>query len=283
VTGADSEKLLQGLVTNDLAGSAEGEARYAGLLSPQGKILFDFFVVRQGDGYLLDVASAKASDLAKRLSMYKLRADVAITDVSDSFNVFAVWGTDSKKLIEGRGISFLDPRHPAIGLRLLSKDDTMSDPIDSDEDAHSAYDAVRVQIGIPEGGKDFEFGDSYPHEANFDLFNAVSFTKGCYVGQEIVARMQNKSIVRKRVIKISGNAPLTPHSHILLGDIQIGRVGTIDGRNALAMLRLDRVLEAEQKNIALVADGVAIAPDEDAINRYRSSATARTATALPTP
>jgi tRNA-modifying protein YgfZ len=282
VRGADSEKLLQGLVTNDLASLAEGEARYAGLLSPQGKILFDFFVVRHGDGYLLDVAREKTSDLAKRLSIYKLRADVSITDVSDSFNVVAVWGADSKKLAEGRGISFLDPRHQAIGLRLLSGEVGADAQVDSNDDAHHDYDVLRVQIGIPEGGKDFEFGDTYPHEANFDLLNGVSFTKGCYVGQEVVSRMQNKTVVRKRAIKISGNAALTSHADILLGDIQVGRIGTVDGRNAIAMLRLDRVLEAEQKNLALTADGAAIAPDEDAVNRYRVSAVARSANMLPT-
>jgi tRNA-modifying protein YgfZ len=283
VTGADSEKLLQGLVTNDLAGLAESEARYAGLLSPQGKILFDFLVVRHGEGYMLDVARNKAGDLAKRLSMYKLRADVAITDVSDSFNILAAWGVDSEKLVDGqRGISFSDPRHHAIGLRLLSEEFGELEPAASLDEARRAYDALRVQVGIPEGGKDFEFGDTYPHEANFDLLKGVSFTKGCYVGQEIVARMQNKSVVRKRIIKISGDAPITVGVDILLGDIQAGRIGTVDGREAIAMLRLDRVLEAEQKNLKLTADGIAITPEGDAVNRYRASAAVRSANVLPT-
>jgi len=282
VTGADSEKLLQGLVTNELADMTEGDARYAGLLSPQGKILFDFFVVSHDKGYLLDVAREKAADLAKRLSMYKLRADVAITDVSDSFKVFAAWGADSKKLVEGRGISFQDPRHPAIGLRLLSMQDGATDAADSSADGHREYDALRVETGVPEGGKDFEFGDAYPHEADFDLLNGVSFTKGCYVGQEIVARMQNKTVVRRRAIKISGNAPLDARADILLGDIQVGRVGTVEGRNAIAMLRLDRVVEAEQKNIDLIAGGVTITPDEEAVNRYRASVATRPANMLPT-
>ncbi len=108
-----------------------------------------------------------------------------------------------------------------------------------------------MALGVPEGGKDYEFGDAYPHEANFDLLHGVSFTKGCYVGQEVVARMQNKTVVRKRVVKISANAPLTSGVDVLLGEAPIGRVGTVAGGNALAMLRLDRALEAQQKNQTL--------------------------------
>lgn len=278
VTGVDSEKLLQGLVTNDLQYLAEGDVRHAALLSPQGKILFDFFAVRHGDGYLLDVARAKAADLAKRVGMYKLRADVSITDVSDSFKAYALWGADSKKLAEGRGISFPDPRHPALGLRLLASAEEKFSTLDGAEtesDSRLAYDALRIEFGIPEGGKDFEFGDAYPHEADFDLLNGVSFTKGCFVGQEVVARMQNKTLVRKRAVKISANAPLQANSEILLGDIPVGRIGTADGTHAIAMLRLDRVIEAEDKNQPLTAGGIAITPDENAMNRYRSAATAR--------
>ena len=286
VTGADSEKLLQGLVTNDLVGLAEVEARYAGFLSPQGKILFDFFVVRHGNGYLIDVTRAKAGDLTKRLSIYKLRADVEITDISESFNVDAIWGPDSKKRTEWRGILFTDPRHQEIGLRLLSRKENCSAPPDNtgpDGGSCRDYDALRVQCGVPEGGKDYEFGNAYPHEAGFDFFNGISFAKGCYVGQEIVARMQNKTIIRKRVVKVFSSAPLTPNTDILLGDIPVGRIGTVDGTNAIAMLRLDRVLELERKNQQLTAGGVAIAPDGDAVNHYRASTAARSATALPTP
>ncbi|MET0432231.1 MAG: folate-binding protein [Hyphomicrobium sp.] len=283
VRGRDSEKLLQDLVTNDLDRLAPNAARYAGLLSPQGKILFDFFVVRHGDGFLLDVARAKTVELTKRLTMYKLRADVEITDVSESFTAFAAWGTDSEKLIEGRDITFADPRHAALGLRLL--DEIKGDgarPL-TENDSQQSYDSHRVEIGVPEGGKDYEFGDAYPHEADFDLFNGVSFTKGCFVGQEIVARMQNKSVVRKRAIRISGSAPLTSRLEILLGSIAVGMIGTVDGSNAIAMLRLDRAVEAEQKNQKLTAGGVIVTPDEEALARYRASAAARPSTALPAP
>ncbi|HML30447.1 MAG TPA: folate-binding protein [Hyphomicrobium sp.] len=272
--------MLQGLVTNDIEGLSESEARHAGLLSPQGKILFDFFVIRHGDGYLLDVVQTKAADLVKRLTIYKIRAQVTITDVSDSFKVYAAWGADSKNLVEGRGISFPDPRHRSIGLRLLvgaGDNFSVTEGAGSNSDSTAGYDALRVTFGIPEGGKDYEYGDAYPHEADFDLLNGVSFTKGCYVGQEVVARMQNKTIVRKRAIKVSGNAPLEPNSEIFLGDISAGRIGTAAGEHAIAMLRLDRVLEAEQKRQPLIAAGIAITPEEDAVDRYRTSVAARAA------
>lgn len=283
VTGRDSEKLLQGLVTNDLDGLADGQARYAGLLSPQGKILFDFFIVRHGADYLLDVARDKAADLVKRLTMYKLRADVAIADVSDAYGVYAVWGRRIPEAIEGRALTFNDPRHPSLGLRLLATSEISlpSPGPAAGGDSQTAYDALRVRLGVPEGGKDYAFGDAFPHEADFDLLNGVSFDKGCYVGQEIVARMQNKAIVRKRAVKVSGDASLTPDTDVLAGEVVIGRVGTVDENSAIAMLRLDRAAEAQNKSQALTAGGVVVTPDEDSLRRYRASAAARAQTALP--
>jgi folate-binding protein YgfZ len=275
VYGSDSEKLLQGLVTNDLEGLHLNEARHAGLLSPQGKILFDFFVVRITDGYLLDVAVSKAADLVKRLNMYKLRANVAINDVSPNFAVYAVWGEGAPALTATRTcLSFIDPRHPSLGIRWLADSPPPPDK-QVVELAHIDYDALRVHLGVPEGGKDYVFGDTYPHEADFDLFNGVSFTKGCYVGQEIVARMQNKSVVRKRIVKVFSASPLTSGTEVLLDDISIGRVGTVDGTHALAMLRLDRAVEAQEKNRYLFAGGSKIDIEAEALARYRSSVAAR--------
>jgi tRNA-modifying protein YgfZ len=130
-------------------------------------------------------------------------------------------------------------------------------------------------LGVPEGGKDYDFGDAYPHEADFDLFNGVSFTKGCYVGQEVVARMHNKSVVRKRVVRLTGSSRLTEGADILMGDVAIGRIGSVDGVNALAMLRLDRAVEANGKGVTLTASGVAVAGDPAALDHYRAAASAR--------
>jgi folate-binding protein YgfZ len=169
-----------------------------------------------------------------------------------------------------------------MGLRILADAQSGDELVRETRAAEvppQAYDAERVRLGVPEGGKDYAFGEAYPHEADFDIHNGVSFTKGCYVGQEVVSRMQNKTVVRKRVVKVSGDAALTTGTDVLLGDVPIGRVATTDGKNALAMLRLDRALEAEPKNLALTAAGIAITPDPESIARYRDSAAAKNATA----
>ncbi len=289
VTGPDAAKLLQGLVTNDIANletkpddaAFAASAAHAGLLSPQGKILFDFFCVRTLDGFVLDVADDKAADLAKRLTMYKLRAAAAIAVMSDDYLVLALWGPHACSSGPTQStIAFRDPRHAALGIRILAEAkfaaDIASATNGSDASADE-YHAHRISLGVPEGGKDFDFGDAYPHEADFDLFNGVSFTKGCYVGQEVVARMQNKTVVKKRVVQVIGAGALAAGSEVLFGSVPIGKVGSVDANAALAMLRLDRAVEALENNIELTAGGVPLSADEHALNRYRQSVAGRPA------
>lgn len=281
VTGGDAAKLLQGLITNDMDTlTKDGSALHAGLLSPQGKILFDFFVVRTASAILIDVAKDKAAELIKRLTLYKLRADVVIADAANDYRVFAIWGTALPDDAQS-ALMYTDPRLGALGLRVIADRalvQTLSETprlITVDE---TAYDAHRIAIGVPEGGKDYAFGDAYPHDACFDLFRGVSFTKGCYVGQEVVARMQNKSVVRKRVVKVEGAGPLVSQSDVLLGDTPIGRIGSVSGNRGLAMMRLDRAADALDKPATLTASGVAITVATDAIEAYRLAAASRTAT-----
>lgn len=278
VSGPDAGKLLQGLITNDLDTlAANGGAIYAGLLSPQGKIQFDFFVVTVPDGYLIDIAGDKAAEFIKRLTLYKLRADVILSDVSKEYKIYAVLQTTASQLnAVAATVQFADPRAPAMGVRILAnaaeavRIDTSGVKLSS-----VAYDAHRVALGVPEGGQDYAFSDAYPHEANFDLLNGVSFTKGCYVGQEVVARMQNKTVVRKRVVKITGDKPLTYGDDIVLGGAVVGKVGTVDGSRALAILRLDRAIEAAEKSLRLSAGGIDVQPDQTALDTYRASVSAR--------
>ena len=289
VAGADAARLLQGLITNDIAVlqtkpddlAFEAASVHAGLLSPQGKILFDFFCVRTLDGFVLDVAADKAAELAKRLAMYKLRADADIKVVSDDYQVLALWGPNACSSGPTRDtIAFRDPRSLELGFRILAEarfaTDIASATNGSKVTAYN-YHAQRIRLGVPEGGKDYDFGDAYPHEADFDVFNGLSFTKGCYVGQEVVARMQNKTVVRKRVVKVNGSAPLTHGEDVVLGDVPIGKVGSTDGLAALAMLRLDRAVEALDKHVPLTSNGVAVVADPVALQHYRASAAARPA------
>ncbi len=292
VTGADAAKLLQGLITNDIEATnnltATGRpcAIHAGLLSPQGKILFDFFVAIAPDGFVLDVGLDKASDLVQRLTMYKLRADVAIADVTANYKVLALWGKDACSSGETVGtVAFDDPRLSDMGLRILAETRFATDIASATNGVNvlaSEYHAHRISLGVPEGGKDYDFGGAYPHEANFDMFNGVSFTKGCYVGQEIVARMQHKTAIKKRVVKVSGSEALHAGAEMRFGEAPIGRIGSVDGKNGLAMLRLDRAAEAKDKGLALTAYGIAVTPDAAAMKHYRSSAAAQpTAPELP--
>lgn len=262
VSGAEAEKFLAGLITNDMALLAGAPAIYAGLLTPQGKILFDFFIARNGDGFLLDVARGEAPALAKRLTLYKLRAAVEIADVSPDFAVAALWNGQAPALDSGpRCIVFPDPRLAEMGARALMQVPLPSDLGGAGIAAATDHDYLvhRVRLGVPEGGKDYAFGDTFPHEALFDQLNGVSFTKGCYVGQEVVSRMQHRATVRKRIVPVTGREDLPAGGiEIMAGDVAIGALGSVAGHRGLALLRLDRAQEFKSRGVGLTAGGVVL-------------------------
>lgn len=263
VTGTDANKLLQSVITNDMETLETSPALHTGLLSPQGKILFDFFVVKTGDGFVLDVARDQAAGLVKRLNMYKLRADAQISDISDEMHVLAAWGENAPSYENsGEKIAFIDPRLTAMGLRIIAPSVSSSGAADAANDINataSEYHAHRIGLGVPEGGKDYAFGDAFPHEALFDELHGVSFSKGCYVGQEIVSRMEHRGTARKRIMQVEGAASLpAPGTDIKAGDVTIGSLGSVAGHRGLANLRLDRVAEFAGKGVALTAADVKI-------------------------
>ncbi|KIC47462.1 aminomethyltransferase [Ruegeria sp. ANG-S4] len=233
LTGADTDSFLQGLVTNDLARLDEGLV-YAALLTPQGKYLADFFLHRDGDSILLDVADDLADDLVKRLGMYKLRADVAID------------GTDLN-LQRGTGPApegaLPDPRHPDLGWRAYSTAAASDDGSD--------WDAIRVQNCIPETGIELT-PDSYILESGLEALNGLDFKKGCYVGQEVTARMKHKTQLRKglRQVEVDGNAPVG--SEITANGKPAGTLFTQSGGRAIAYLRFDRATGDMQAGDAIV-------------------------------
>jgi len=262
VAGEDAAKLLQGVITNDMDLLSARPAIFAALLAPQGKILFDFFVAKTADGFLLEAAADKTADLAKRLSMYKLRAKVAIEDCPH-YRVFALWGGTPDICGDRAGaVSFRDPRLTALGVRLLAAAQ-FAPAIGAEKQVREAsaedYHAHRIALGVPEGGKDYAFGDAFPHEADLDQLHGVSFSKGCFVGQEVVSRMQNRASVRKRVMPVVGDAPLQAGAEVVAGAAVIGTVGSVAGVHALALVRLDRAAEAAGKGDRLMAGGVVIA------------------------
>jgi folate-binding protein YgfZ len=259
VTGADAAKFLQGLVTNDLNLLETQAAVYAGLLSPQGKILFDFFITRAPGGFLLETRRDMADALARRLAMYKLRASLEIKDVSADYTVAAVWGGDARLSNNPpSAIVYPDPRLPALGSRALiplsaaeAGEKFTSTPAD--------YETHRIGLGIPQGGLDFTYGDAFPHDALLDQLHGVAFDKGCYVGQEIVSRMEHRGTARKRIVPVVASAPLpSPGAEIKAGDVVIGVLGSTAGNRGLALIRLDRAADFIARGQRLMAAGAAL-------------------------
>jgi len=250
VDGPEAEHFLQNLITPDLAALAAGEAKPGALLTPQGKILFDFLVFAAGDGgYLLDCPLALSADLEKRLNIYKLRSKVTVTNRSGEFDAIAFPDSTEAPKVEAVAIA-ADPRGP-LGFRAIAAKGKIPT-----EDGRSAYEARRIHAGVPLGGVDFDYGGTFPHEANMDLLAGIDFKKGCFVGQEVVSRMKHRGLVRKRVTKYraQGGAP-APGEAIRAGDVEIGVTGSrLDGEG-LAMIRLDRLGDALAAGATPVAAG----------------------------
>ena len=258
VAGDDAEKFLNGLVTADVGTIAPGRAVFAALLTPQGKIIVDFIVARlapeDGAGFLIDCPRALAGGLVERLTLYKLRAKVMLEDLSASLGVLAAWDGDGTT---DYGLVYRDPRLPALGLRVMLPPNLAAEAAAelgaSLVDARD-YEVHRIALGAPRGGVDFIYGDAFPHETDMDQLGGVDFAKGCYVGQEVVSRMEHRGTARTRVVPVAyeGFAP-EAGTAVTAGEKTLGTLGaTVDGRG-LATLRLDRVADALVTGTPLVA------------------------------
>ena len=191
----------------------------------------------------------------------------------------ALWGNGPNPPGETAATcSFREPRHPSLGVRLLAEQRFtagIATATNGAAAAPQAYHAHRIALGVPEGGKDYDLGDAYPHEADFDRYDGVSFKKGCYVGQEVVSRMQHKTVVRKRVVRIEGESALTSGSEVTHNGMVFGRVGSVDGRKGLALLKLDRYAEAFAAGDTVMAGATPIHVHDADIERYRASVQVR--------
>lgn len=251
-TGADTATFLQRLVTNSVLNIPAGESRFAGLLSPQGKLMFDFFVIpAEGTepGYHIECLRSQASDLVNRLNFHKLRAKIKIEDQSDKYSVAAVW---DKMPSAGDGlIIYRDMRSPRMGLRVIVPRDSSGAFGVCDE---AAYEAHRIAEGVPKGGPDFTYGEPIVQDVNLDWVNGVDFKKGCFVGQEVASRVHHRKSARKRIMKIhfNGPAPATGAS-VMAGETAIGEIGSIAGSEGLAMLRIDKLEDARSAGSAFKA------------------------------
>ena len=228
VSGADAKTFLQGLVTNDVTKLTPEQPLYAAHLSPQGKILFEFLLYEEGDAVLIDCLAEARAALIKRLSLYKLRAKVEIAPRDD--------------LIVAADEGPLDPRLAKLGQRsiLPAATDTT--------DGTDAYHDWRWDLGVPEGGdfgSDFAAGRIFAMDGGLDELHAISFDKGCYVGQELTARMKHRGTDRKRLLPVSSPlADLTPGAAVTAGDLELGTMMSAYGDAGFALIRLDRLAEA---------------------------------------
>ncbi len=259
VSGEDAKTFLDGLVTCDLDRVSPESARLGALLTPQGKILFDFIVFQApqeiGGGYYLDMLKVFAPDLAKRLGFYKLRAKVAIEDLSETLTVVAGW--DAPKPEADAGLVAEDPRLPALGWRAIV---ATEDAGEFARDPAQAYHAHRIALGVPEGGRDFLFGDAFPHEALMDQLHGVDFDKGCYVGQEVVSRMQHRGTARTRIVPAvyEGGFAAETGVEVTAGEKILGKTGTGAGGRGLLMIRLDRASDALAAGETIRAGGIPV-------------------------
>ncbi len=263
VSGSDARDFLNGLVTTDVTLLRPGLGRFGALLTPQGKITTDFLITEapsgHGGGFLIDCPRALAQGLADKLGFYRLRAKVSIENLSDSLGVLAAWDGDPALKPD---LAFADPRDAALGWRILVPEELAqraADLIGAEMVDSKAYDARRIASGVPRGGLDFIYGDAFPHETNMDRLHGVDFDKGCYVGQEVVSRMQHRGTARTRTVRIilDGPAP-EPGAAILAGDKAIGTMGSTSGENGLALIRTDRVADALEAGTPLTSGGLTI-------------------------
>ncbi|MGA0530506.1 YgfZ/GcvT domain-containing protein [Hansschlegelia sp. KR7-227] len=265
VTGAEAGRFLDNLLTNDVERLAPGRAAYAALLTPQGKIIVDMIVSRVADGFRLDVPRPHVADLMRRLTLYKLRSNVDLRDESDELRVAALWGDGMLPRVDGDLV--FDPRLAGLGARAyLPAGAALPEGVSENLDAWRAH---RVALGVPHGGLDFVYGDTFPHEACLDQLNGVDFKKGCYVGQEVVSRMEHRGTARTRVtpVLLDGLPPAIGEA-VTAGPKTVGRMGSSANGRGLALLRLDRAEEARAAGVPLVAGAAMLTIEKPAWARF---------------
>lgn len=247
VAGKDAEDLLQGLITTDLDALTRDEARPGALLTPQGKILFDFMISRDGDGFRLETAADQAEALLKRLTMYKLRSAVTLSLDAATPTIIA--------FDEPQAGGYRDHRFEKAGAAVFrSYGEAETDAASADD-----LDQLRIISGIAVSGPDYALQDAFPHDVLMDKNGALSFRKGCYVGQEVVSRMQHRGTPRRRVVIVAGASTLPPSGTAITAEGKsIGTLGTVRGASALAIVRIDKAGEAMANGVELLAGDVPV-------------------------
>lgn len=273
--GADARSFLQGLISNDVARVRADQAAYAALLTPQGKFLFDFFIAQDRDRLLLETERTRLGELQRRLLLYRLRSKVEIEDVSDDLAVAAVIGPDAVSLLDlperpgacrvlDQGLAFVDPRLVPIGARALlpaPQAGAILAQLGVPELEGAAYERLRLRLGVPDGSRDLVVEKATLLESGFEELNGVDFAKGCFVGQELTARMKYRALVRKRLLPVTFNGPAPASGTIVrLGAREAGEMRTAIDGHGLALLRLEQVAKAKEEGAPLLAGETEIVP-----------------------
>lgn len=246
ISGKDAQDFLHSLITTDVEGLPEAEARPGALLTPQGKILFDFLIWRDGDGFIVETDAGQRDALVKRLTMYKLRAAVELSALPED-GVTVLWGDEAD---QG---AIVDGAFAKAGTALSRTPGRHTDG------PAEAYQALRIAAGLVVSGEDYALQDAFPHDILLDKNGGLSFRKGCYVGQEVVSRMQHRGTARRRVAHVAADAALpAAGTEITANGKPVGTLGSVSDKNALAIVRIDRVGDAVANGVPLLADDVQV-------------------------
>lgn len=266
ISGPDRAAFLQGLISNDVARLASGHAMYAALLTAQGRYLHDFILAPEGERYLLDGEAARLADLTRRLTLYRLRSKVTLTPIG-TYVAAAAFGGDVAAALDlspepgavapfADGVAFIDPRDAALGARLvLSRENTtllaergltLTDAAD--------YDRLRLSRGVPDGSRDLVPEKALLMESRFDELNGIDWNKGCYIGQEVTARMKYRALVKKQLVPVSVAGALpAPGTAIMADGDEVGEFRSGRDGNALALLRLDALEKPLRAGDAIIS------------------------------
>jgi len=263
VAGEDARPFLNGLLTADISKVTPDVPRFAALLTPQGKIILDAIVAEapaaDGGGFFLDLPKALAGPCVERLNFYKLRAKVIVENLSETLAVMAVWAGDA---MTDYGLCYRDPRLPTLGFRIMLPPHlaaAAAADIGAALVPAAEFEAYRIALGVPRGGLDFGYGDAFPHEADMDQLNGVDFAKGCFVGQEVVSRMEHRGSARTRIVPVAYDGfPPEPGTAVTAAAKPVGTFGSSADGRALAMLRLDRAADALAAGEPLIAGAVTL-------------------------
>jgi len=265
IAGEDARKFLNGLLTTDIADVTPGRAAFAALLTPQGKIMVDMIVTEasaeDGGGFFLDCPRALSGTLTDRLNFYKLRAKLLIEDLSEALGVLAIWNEGGETEY---GLCYGDPRLGALGSRCILPPHLAAEAaadLGATLTEAKEYEAHRIALGAPRGGLDFQYNDAFPHEADMDQLNGIDFDKGCYVGQEVVSRVEHRGTARKRVLPVTF-ADFGPEAGVAVwvGETSAGVMGSSANGRGLAMLHLSRVGDALAAGTPIMSGGIALHP-----------------------